>query len=310
MKIAITGATGFIGRPLVSYLASLGHRSIVLSRSPQRAERMHFPAGTEFAPTGGIPPCDAVIHLAGESVAGLWTPARRRRILASRVDSTRRIVEELRGREERPHTLLVASAVGYYGDRPGELLDEDAAPDPQCGFRSEVCRAWEAAASEAEALGIRVVRLRLANVMSAEGGFLGAMLPFWRRGACFLLGNPEAAISWISSEDAVRLIAFALESREISGPVNVVSPHAITQRTLVSSVAARLDRKIVGHVPAWLIRLMLGEFSTALLDDQRAVPAAAESAGFRYQHPAWRSCLDHLFGEADAAARPQGVHSS
>jgi uncharacterized protein (TIGR01777 family) len=297
VRIAITGGTGFIGQPLVAHLATLGHRAIVLSRSPERAARVSFPAGTEIAHADVLPSCDAVIHLAAESVAGLWTPAKRRRILASRVESTRRIVAELRERQHRPQTLLVASAVGYYGDRPGELLTEDAAPDPQCGFRSEVCRAWEAAAAEAEALGIRVVRLRLGNVMSTHGGFLGAMLPLWRRGACFLLGNPEAAISWISREDAVRLIAFALESEQLRGPVNVVSPHAITQRTLVTSVARRLGRSVIGQVPGSLLRAGLGEFATALLDDQRVVPAAAESAGFRYQHPAWRSCLDHLFDE-------------
>ena len=297
MKVAITGATGFIGRPLVAHLATLGHRSIVLSRSPERAARIAFPSGTEIAANRAMPVCDAVIHLAGESVAGLWTPAKRRRIMESRVESTRRIIAELRTREHKPHTLLVASAVGYYGDRPGELLNEDSAPDPNRGFRSEVCRAWEEAAQEAETLGIRVARLRLGNVMSTNGGFLGAMLPLWRRGACFLLGNPEAAISWISREDAVRLIAFALESDQLRGPVNVVSPHAITQRTLVTSIAGRLGRSVIGKVPGWLLGASLGEFATALLDDQRVVPAAAESAGFHYQHPAWRSCLDHLFDQ-------------
>jgi nucleoside-diphosphate-sugar epimerase len=173
VKVAITGATGFIGRPLVAHLAALGQRSIVLSRSPKRAAQLDFPAGTEISSGAAIPRCDALIHLAGESVAGLWTPAKRLRILASRVESTRRIVAELRAHEHKPHTMLVASAVGYYGDRPGELLTEDSAPDPNCGFRSEVCRAWEAAAQEAESLGIRVVRLRLGNVMSTDGGFLG-----------------------------------------------------------------------------------------------------------------------------------------
>jgi hypothetical protein len=297
VKVAITGATGFIGRPLVAHLATLGHRSIVLSRSPKRAAGLGFPVGTEIATGAAIPTCDAVIHLAGESVAGLWTPAKRRRILASRVESTRRIVAELRAREHKPHTLLVASAVGYYGDRPGEVLNEDAPPDPARGFRSEVCRAWEAAAQDAEALGIRVVRLRVGNVMSTDGGFLGGMLPLWRRDVCFLFGNPDAAISWISREDAVRLIAFALELQQLRGPVNVVSPHAITQRTLVTSIAGRLGRSVIGSVPGWLLRIGLGEFATALLDDQRVVPVAAEAAGFRYQHPAWRSCLDHLFSE-------------
>jgi NAD dependent epimerase/dehydratase family enzyme len=124
------------------------------------------------------------------------------------------------------------------------------------------------------------------------------MFPLWRRGVCFLLGNPEAAISWISREDAVRLIAFALESEQNRGPLNVVAPHAITQRTLVTSFAGRLARSVIGHAPAWLLRVALGEFATALLDDQRVVPAAAEAAGFCYQHPAWRSYLDHHFSQS------------
>ena len=294
MRVAITGGTGFIGRALVAHLAAIGHECTVLARDPRRAARAGFPTGVALLPAGALPECEAVIHLAGESVVGWWTPWKRRAILRSRVEGARRLVEAMRALRTPPRVLLSASAVGYYGHRPGESLDEDSPPDPRGRFRSQVCGEWEAAAREAEEMGVRVGLLRIGDVMGLGGGFLGGLLPLYRAGGCFVLGEPESALSWISLDDAVRLIAFAMEGG-MRGPLNVVAPHAITQRTLAATLAHRLGRCVRGRIPAGLLRLGLGEFSSALLDDQRVAPQRALDAGFHYTHPAWRSCLDALF---------------
>ena len=295
MKVTLTGATGFLGRPLVAHLHALGHECTVLSRNPQTARRAFSPA-VAVSSIDRLPPCDAVIHLAGESVVGLWTPWKRRAILESRVAGTRRIVGAMRDLSPRPQILLCASAIGYYGHRPGETVDESSAPDPRDRFRAQVCRAWESAAVEAERFGTRVTTLRLGNVMGLGGGFLGGLLPIYRRGGCVVLGDPDSSLSWVSLADAVRLIGFALENDALRGPLNVVAPAPISQNTLAHSLALRVGTRVRGRITARVLRLLLGDFSAALLDDQKVVPQRALDAGFRFAHPAWRSCLDDLFG--------------
>jgi hypothetical protein len=294
MNVAITGATGFIGRALAEHLNALGYDCTALTRSPERAR---FAAPVRVSRMGALPAgTEAVIHFAGESVAALWTPWKRRAILASRVESTRALVTSMHAAPVRPRVFIVASAVGIYGHRPGELLDETSEADPCGRFRAQVCRAWEEAAREAESFGVRVVQLRFGNVLGPGGGFLEKLLRLYRLGGCWVLGKPDAALSWIGLLDCVRLVAFALENEAIRGPVNVTSPHAITQRTLATSLAQRLGKKVRGCVPPWLLQTGLGEFSRALLDDQRVVPRRAMDAGFHFLQPAWRGFLEDLFG--------------
>lgn len=294
MRVALTGGTGFLGRPLVAHLQALGHECTVLSRHPERA-RACFSAAVTVTGADRLPPCEAVIHLAGESVAALWTPWKRRAILRSRVEGTQRIVEAMRRLPVMPRVFLCASAVGIYGHRPGEILSETAAPDPRDRFRAQVCRAWEAAAQKAAAPGTRVTMLRIGNVMDPLGGYLGGLLPIYRHAGCFVLGEPAAAISWISLEDAIRLIAFALECDAIEGPLNLVAPAPVTQRAFAHTLAQRLGVPVRGGVPGELLAPILGEFSAALLDHQHVAPERACAAGFRFTHPAWRSCLDAMF---------------
>jgi uncharacterized protein len=163
-------------------------------------------------------------------------------------------------------------------------------------FRAQVCMAWEQAAQEASALGTRVVRLRLGTVMDPSGGFLGKLLPLYRIGGCFVLGDAEASISWISLLDATRMIAFAAEHESLHGPLDVVAPHCITQHTLAKTLAPRIGTKVRGRIPAGLLRCALGEFASALIDDQNVLPTKALEARFKYAHPAWRSWLDSAFG--------------
>jgi uncharacterized protein (TIGR01777 family) len=309
MRIILTGATGFLGRPLVAYLASLGYECIVLTRDPARAVALGLPASVRVASVDELPAAEAIIHLAGESIVGYWTPRKRRAILASRVDGTRRLVEALRRAKTRPHTLLSASAVGIYGHRPGELLDETAEADPQRRFRAEVCGAWEEAANAADKLGVRVVNLRIGNVFDPEGGYLGGMLPLYRWFGGWMWGNSDAAIPWIARDDAVRLIGFALANERWYGPLNVVAPQAITHRELALALSERWGRRAAHQVPAFLTRGILGEFASALMDDQRVVPAKALAAGFAYQHRAFDTWMAETFAEAQSGGycQPAGV---
>lgn len=285
MRIAVTGATGFIGRPLVEYISGLGYECIVLTRDITRAATLGFPSSVRLSPLDDIADAEAVIHLAGESVVGYWTPRKRRAILASRVDSTNRLVAAMRKAKTRPHTFLSASAVGFYGSRPGELLEEDAGPDPKAGFRSVVCRAWEEAANVADTFGIRVVNLRIGNVFDPAGGYLGGLLPVYRWLGAWTFGEPQGAIPWISRHDLVRLIGFALANERWYGPVNLVAPHAATHQELAETMAAHFGRTGVRTMPKFLTRAVLGEFATAITEDQRVVPAKALSAGFDFHHP-------------------------
>ena len=295
MRVLITGGTGFIGRPLVAHLAGLGYDCAVLTRDAERAARCGFPASVQIAPGDGpLPPADVIIHLAGESIVGLWTARKRRAILASRVEGTRRLIAALRASAVRPHTLLAASAVGIYGDRPGETLDETSPPDPAMRFRAVVCREWESAANEATDLGLRVVNLRIGNVLDPAGGYLGGLLPVYRLLGGVQLGNPDAAISWIAREDAVRLIVFALANDRWFGPLNVTSPAPVTQREFTAELALALHRRVIARLPPRLLETTLGEFSRALLDDQRILPAKAAAAGFPFAHPSLRACLTAL----------------
>jgi len=295
MRIVLTGATGFLGRPLVAHLARLGYECIVLTRDMARARACGIPPEVGLASIDDLPAADVVIHLAGESIAGLWTRRKRRAILDSRIDGTSRLVAAMRRARTRPHTFLSASAVGIYGNRPGELLDETSEIDPRDRFRAEVCRGWEAAANAADAFGVRVVNLRIGNVFDPGGGYLGGLLPVYRHCGGWMFGRPGASIPWIARADMVRLITLALANERWYGPVNVVAPEAITHQQLASGLGERFGHGGTWAIPQFLTGAVLGELSGALMDDQRVIPAKAIAAGFAYQHPAFDTWLDEMF---------------
>lgn len=305
MHIVVTGGTGFLGKPLVEHLVALGYECTVLTRDARRAATCGLPASVRFAPLAELPAADAVIHLAGESIVGLWTAAKRRAIIASRVEGTQRLIAALRMAKNRPHTLLSASAVGFYGDRPGEPLDETSACDPCRSFRAEVCRQWEEAANEADSLGIRVVNLRIGNMMDRAGGYLGGILPVHRALGGFVIGNADAVIPWIPRSDCIRMINFALANERWYGPVNIVHPETLTHRRFAQTIAQSLQRPCWGRVPGRLLRILLGKFASALLDDQRVLPAKATVAGFTFAHSTWDDLLRESLGGEGARATCQ-----
>jgi len=266
MRALVTGATGFIGRRLVSRL----ERPVVLGRGP-----------IEPAVLDGI---DTVFNLAGEPVAaGRWTDEKKRRILESRELGTRRLVEEIAARSARPKVLVSASAVGYYGSRGDEPLDESAAAGDD--FLARVCVAWEREAAKAADLGLRVVRLRIGVVLGSGGGALAQMLPPFRLGLGGPLGDGRQWMPWIHLDDVVSLMLFAAERQDVSGALNAVAPSPVTNADFTRELAAALHRPAFLRVPYVVLRLAMGELAEVLFASQRALPKAALAHGFRFEHP-------------------------
>lgn len=281
-RVLLTGATGFVGRALVRRLVTSGYHCIVLTRSPETALKT-LPAGvTAYRYDEPWPAAPAVINLAGESILGRWTARKRRRVLESRTKTTEQLVTWISTASPRPVTFLSMSAVGIYGDRPGERLTEESAPDGMQKFRAGVTLAWEAAAQQATESGVRVVLLRLGNVLHPAGGYLGALLRIYRFLPVVAPAPPDTMLSWISRRDATRLILFALEQDEIQGPLNLTSPHPTTHGELTRLLAAGLGKRYWGHLPTWTLRLGLGAFADAVLDSQCVVPAKAQAVGFNF----------------------------
>jgi uncharacterized protein len=287
MNITISGASGFIGRRLLKVLGSAGHGLHVLSRHGG----MNLPAGVRLSvwdPMKGTPPreslenADAVIHLAGEPVPQRWTAEVKRRIRESRVDGTRRLVEALSSLPRRPGALVAASAVGYYGSRGDELLDESSSPGH--GFLPEVCVAWEKEAQAAAALGMRVASIRIGMVLDPRGGALARLLFPFRLGAGGRLGSGQQWMSWIHLADLAEQFRFAIEN-PVAGVWNGVAPVPVTNREFTRELALALRRPALFPVPKLALQMVFGEMSEVLLASQRVGPKAAQAAGFRFQFP-------------------------
>jgi hypothetical protein len=294
-RALITGASGLIGSRLVAALSADGFAVAALVRREVR------PGGQEIRwdpEHGQLNPAevegfDAVIHLAGENIAaGRWTPQRKRIILRSRMEGTDLLCRTLAKLQRRPRVLVSASAAGYYGDRGDELVDEDSPPGK--GFLAEVTRQWEAATQAASDAGIRVVNLRLGMVLSAAGGALPRMLRPFKAGLGGVFGSGRQYVSWIAIDDLVSVVRFAIATGDLAGPVNAVSPGAVTNRQFVTTLARVLHRPAVVPLPAIAVRLMFGEMGqTLLLEGARVRPAKLLQRGFSFQYPDMESALRH-----------------
>ena len=307
MRLVITGATGTIGRPLVERLLGAGHTVEAWSRDPDAA-RTWLPARCRVAdwnPTQPLDPLrlrglDAVVHLAGEPIAGgRWSTDRRGAIRDSRVAGSAALVAAIAALpcEQRPRALVAASAIGFYGDRGDERLAEDAAPGT--GFLADVCRAWEAETLRAAELGVRAVALRIGLVLDPRGGLLRALLPAFRLGLGGPLGSGGQWMSWIHRDDLVDLIERALVAPELAGPVNAVAPSPVTNREFARTLGAVLARPAWLRMPAPLLRLLAGELGVAMLASQRVVPRAAQHWGVRFRHPELHGALVDLCADLD-----------
>lgn len=297
-SVLVTGATGLVGGRL---LAPLGQRYAEI-RTLSRSGSNPFP-GADARRWDGVDPgaaalegVDAVIHLAGEPIfGGLPTAARLQRVRSSRIDSTRRLVDRMleRPSEDRPAVFVCASAVGFYGDRGDEPLDESATVGT--GFLAEVCRDWEAEAARATEGGIRVVSIRIGVVLSSEGGALGLMKIPFGLGVGGKLGSGEQFFPWIHVDDLVKIILFSLEE-EITGPINAVAPEAVRNRDLTRALGEVLGRPTMLPVPAFAVKALLGEISGELLGSRRVVPAELSKHGFVFETPTIREAIEKELG--------------
>lgn len=296
MRVLVSGAGGLIGAALVASLRTQGKEVRCLKRGTTGEGVIGWNPEAGRLDTGALEGVDAVVHLAGENIAaGRWTPARKQRILASRVQGTHLLSERLAGLTRLPSVLVCASAVGYYGDRGAEELDEHSPPGK--GFLAQVCQAWEQAADPARAAGIRTAHLRFGMVLSAEGGALARMVLPFRLGLGGRLGNGRQYLGWISLADAVRAAHHLLEHPGLSGPFNAVSPHPCTNAEFTRALGQALRRPTLLPVPAWAARLALGEMAEELLlASTRAMPRRLLASGFAFTHPELAPTLRLLLG--------------
>lgn len=298
--VAVTGSRGLVGTDLCHSLTAGGHRVVRLVRG----EANPLGDGTtshSWNPDAEVDPrtlegVDAVVHLAGESIAGgRWTASRKRAIRDSRVGPTRRLAEAIAKLDRRPAVFVSASAVGVYGDRGDEVLDESSAPG--AGFLADVCKEWEAAAEPAAVAGVRVAHPRLGVVLSPKGGALAKQLPAFRLGAGAVLGSGRQWVSWITLGDVARALHHVLITDSLTGPVNCVAPEPVTNREFGRVLAKVLRRPYLLTLPAPALRLLFGELAdAALLSSTRAVPAKLTATGFAFDHPGLEGALRFVLG--------------
>jgi uncharacterized protein len=297
-RALLTGATGLVGTKLAERLSDV----VVLSRDPERARRaLRASEAHAWAPEVGPPPAaalanlDVVFHLAGEPVAqGRWTAEKKRRIRDSRVMGTRHLVAGLAAQARRPRVLVCASAVGYYGDRGDEVLDETSAAGQ--GFLAEVCAAWEREAGAAEALGIRVVSARIGVVLSRDGGALAKLLGLFRAGAGGTLAGGRQWMPWLHLDDLVGLLLHAAANDGVRGAMNAVAPQPVSNRDFTRALARAVHRPALLPVPAVALRLLLGEMSEVLTASARVLPRLAERTGYVFRYPDLDAALAALAG--------------
>ena len=289
MNVTLTGATGLIGTGIVRALQARGDAVTVLSRDPDKARAalgdvdVHaWRPREEPAPAAALSGRDAVVHLAGESVAQRWTDDARRAIHDSRERGTRNLVAGLAAAEQRPGVLVSASGVNYYGPRGDEPLTEDAPPGDD--FLARVCMAWEREAAAARELGLRVATLRTAVVLDQNGGALSKMLPFFRLG----IGGPVAGgrqyLPWIHAEDIVGLYLAALDGADWVGAANACAPEPATNRDFSRALGRALHRPALAPVPGFAVRLLYGDMAEIVTAGQRTVPMRALEHGYAFRH--------------------------
>ncbi len=300
MNVAVTGSTGLVGSALVPLLSGAGHGVVRLVRGAppaapaERVARWDPDTGAVEKP--GLDGVDALVHLAGERVAGgRWTEAKKRRIRESRVRATRLLCETLARLPQPPRTLVCASALGYYGDRGNQVLREESPPG--AGFLAAVCRDWEAAAEPARQSGIRVLHLRIGIVLSPKGGALAALLPPFRLGAGGPVGSGAQWMSWVGLDDTLGAILHALANDTLAGPVNVVAPNPVTNREFARTLGRVLRRPAMLPFPAFAARLLLGQMADELLlASARVTPARLQATGYAFRDPTLEGALRRLLG--------------
>ncbi len=295
-KIIITGGSGFIGTQLTRVLLDRGYSVTVFDRVAPKIihEQLTFVATDFSSDTGIVEPlqsADAIVHLAGASIFNRWTQKYKQEIIDSRINSARRMFEIIKQGTHRPGVFISASAVGYYGDRGDEALNESSPAGTD--FLADVCVQWERAAHQFQELGIRTVSVRTAIVLGPGGGMMAKLLPIFRLGLGGRLGTGNQWFSWIHSDDLVQVYVHAIE-QDISGPINAVAPGIVRNRDFTQILARVLRRPAWFMVPAWVLRIMLGEFSRAVLSSQRVTKTVITDQGFLFRYPQLEQSLSEI----------------
>jgi uncharacterized protein len=288
MIIGITGGTGFIGHAVRQNLEARGDTAVLFSRRKGASRRL-FSLDRPLDVSG----CDGLVHLAGETILGLWTREKRRRILESRVEGTRRLIEGIAVAAVKPRVLVSASAIGFYGDTGDQIVDETSPAGT--GFLAEVAQAWEAEAVKAEEFGIRVVRLRIGFVLGRDGGAMKLIKPVFRLGLGGRLGSGKQWMSCIEIADLATMVTTCLHDETLSGPVNAVMPEPVSNAEFTRAIAHAAQRPALFPAPAFALRLALGDLSHLLLDSQRVVPRRFQKEEFKYRFPSMNSAMEEVF---------------
>jgi uncharacterized protein (TIGR01777 family) len=293
MKILITGASGLIGKALQKEFAGKGYEVLTATRKTSgKPNEIEWDVEKGFAENDltRLESLDAIIHLAGETIGGRWTDEKKRKIMDSRVFGTRNIVETIEKLADKPKVLLNASATGIYGDRADDIMTEESSVGDT--FLAEVAVNWEAEAVKAENFGVRVVLLRTGIVLAKDGGALAQMMTPFKFGLGGTIGSGKQWMSWISLEDEVRAILFALENENVRGAINLVAPNPATNEQFTDTLGAVVHRPTFLPLPAFAVNLAFGEMGDALLlDSTRVVPKKMEEYGFKFNFPELKSAL-------------------
>ena len=299
-NVLVTGGTGFIGSRVCAALHQQGDTAHVLSRNAERAQTKlksvrafySWNPETEKLPSEATKDISSVVHLAGETIAGRWNDEKKRRIRDSRIFSTRNLVESLAAADTKPETLVCASAIGYYGDSGDEHFTEVSPPGND--FLAKTCQEWETEAQKATDLGIRVVTVRIGLVLGLGGGLLAQVLPPFKMGVGGILGSGRQWMSWIHVDDVIGIILHALENNEIRGALNATAPTPVRNTEFTKTLGTVLRRPTLFPIPAFGLKLMMGEFADFIVLSQNVLPEKTEVSGYEFRHRTLESALRDL----------------
>lgn len=294
MKVLVTGSSGLVASALIESLVAKGHQVIRLLRRPVPGSSPSWDPEKGTIDFAGVREIDAVVHLAGDNISeGRWNDQKKVRILNSRVRGTKRLAEYFAALDFKPRIIVSASAVGYYGDRGTECLDETS--EPGNDFLADVCKQWEAATVAASEAGIRVVNLRLGMVLSRKGGALKKMLLPFRMGLGGMIGSGIQYMSWVSIDDVVEIIQFVMANESMRGPVNGVSPNPVTNREFTKTLGRIVHRPAIFSVPAFAVRMVFGEMADGLLlASSRVLPRKLMDSGYTFRDPVLGAALESV----------------
>lgn len=297
MKFLITGSSGLIGKALISFFKKEHHDvyKLVRVRTDLLADEIAWDPERGVINPALLEGVDVFIHLAGENIMGRWTASKKRRIKESRVKGTQLLCQSLCQLKKPPHVLISASAIGYYGNRGDEILNEQSARGE--GFLAEVCEEWEEATRLAAENRIRVVNLRIGMVLSPYGGALQQMLPIFKLGLGGKMGSGDQYVSWIVIDDLVRVVDYTIHQEKLAGPLNAVTPYPVTNQEMTKILGHILHRPTFLAMPNFMVELVFGELGKeVLLSSERVKPKKLEDAGFQYQYPHLEEALCKLLG--------------